>query len=291
VLTIFSTPRPFTGQFINIQNNAIQSWRRLVPAPEIILFGDEPGTRDAARRFGARHVADVASNDHGSLLISDIFAQAQRLANTPLVAFVNGDIILTQPLIRAIDIAATAAPAFLLVGQRTDLLVEPIDFGVPDWEPRLLHNVYAEGRLDGPLAIDYFVFPRGLLNDVPPFPVARTSYDNYLIWQAARLGARVVDATAFVTVVHQRHDYPSAGGYVALWEGPEARRSRQMVGHWSRYHTVADARWMITAEGVLVPARGLKYRLARPRRALGALLSFTRPLRRRLRREPHGPGG
>lgn len=43
-LTIFAMPKPFGGHIATIQKNAIRSWARLRPA-QIILFGDEPGTR------------------------------------------------------------------------------------------------------------------------------------------------------------------------------------------------------------------------------------------------------
>jgi hypothetical protein len=43
-MTIFAIPKPFIGQIGVIQKNAIASWTKLSPRPEIILFGDEIGT-------------------------------------------------------------------------------------------------------------------------------------------------------------------------------------------------------------------------------------------------------
>ena len=43
MLTILSTPKAFTGLFAVIQRNAIESWTKLEPRPEIILFGRDVG--------------------------------------------------------------------------------------------------------------------------------------------------------------------------------------------------------------------------------------------------------
>jgi len=59
LLTIFSIPKAFAGHNGIIQNNAIQSWVRLSPACQVILFGDDPGVAEAARRFGVVHVPDI----------------------------------------------------------------------------------------------------------------------------------------------------------------------------------------------------------------------------------------
>ena len=46
MLTLFTVPQPFRGEFSVIQRNAIRSWAKLDPACELILLGDEEGTRD-----------------------------------------------------------------------------------------------------------------------------------------------------------------------------------------------------------------------------------------------------
>jgi len=56
VITIFAMPKPFHGHIEIIQRNAIQSWMRLDPGVELILFGDEHGTAGVCKEFGLRHV-------------------------------------------------------------------------------------------------------------------------------------------------------------------------------------------------------------------------------------------
>ena len=62
MLTIFSSPRSFKGEFDLIQRNAIQSWRATLPDCEIILVGDDEGTEKAADDFGVKHIPGVKRN-------------------------------------------------------------------------------------------------------------------------------------------------------------------------------------------------------------------------------------
>lgn len=284
-LTLFSSARAFSGQFETIQRNAITSWVMLDPRPDVILFGDDPGTAGLCRELGIRHVPDVATSELGTPLVSDMFSRAQDLAAGDTCCFLNADIILLPDLYAAIAAAKSSFERFLIVGRRSDLDISaPIDFS-GDWVGRLREHARASARLQPEIAIDYFAFRRGTFPDLPPFAIGRSAYDNWLIWHADDLGMPVIDATRFCLVVHQSHDYSSAGGLKAVWEGPEAARAHELVGHWSRYHTISHARFMLTNEGAIVRARGLHYRLARPRRALAHQLRFLRPARRWLKYE------
>jgi hypothetical protein len=172
---------------------------------------------------------------------------------------------------------------FLMVGRRVDLEVDqPLEFA-DGWYEELSARAAVEGRLRGDLCIDYFAFSRDLFAEIPPFAIGRTRYDNWLIWKAAEEGAVVVDASPFVTVIHQNHDYGHTGGLVKAWEGAEAKRAEALLGHWSHYHSISHATFVIAASGELEPAKGVRYSLARPRRSAGQLMRATRPLRRRLK--------
>jgi FkbM family methyltransferase len=282
MLTIFSTTRAFNGLFATIQWNALRSWTLLEPRPEIIIFGDDPGTKEICADLDLVHVPDVETSELGTPLVSDMFEQAQRLATYDTCCFINSDIMLFPDFLDAVEKARSTNGPFMMVGQRWDLdITRRLEFGA-GWQERLQQEARTSGRLRSEILIDYFVFPRGMFGEIPPFAIGRSAYDNWLIWKAGDLGAAVIDATARVTIVHQNHDYSHAGGMKAVWEGPEAQRAHQMIGHWSRYHAVAHARFMFGDDGRIVPARGRKYRLARPRRVASHLLRFTRPMRRRL---------
>jgi hypothetical protein len=206
MLTIFTIQKPFRGQIAIIQRNAIQSWLRLRPVCEVILFGDDEGTAEVAAEFGIRNIPDVERNEYGTPLLNSLFEVAQRTASHDLRVYVNADIILMSDFITAIQ--RMPKHFFLMVGHRWDLDInEALDYNRADWETHLRARLTDAGKLHGYGGIDYFVFRRGFWGDIPPFSIGRTAGDNWLIYRSRSLGAIVIDATETVTAVHQNHDY------------------------------------------------------------------------------------
>ncbi|HXA41742.1 MAG TPA: hypothetical protein VNV65_02395 [Candidatus Solibacter sp.] len=251
--------------------------------PEVLVFGDDRGTSQVCVELGVRHIPGVATNEFGRPLISDMFARAQQLATHDILCYVNADVILTAESASAARRVAGWSSRFLMVAQRWDIdTVEPAELDDPNWETNLKTRAFREGERKSEVWIDWFVFPRGQFDSIPPFAVGRPGWDNWLIWHSVTSGVPVIDATSHVPLIHQRHDYSQSGGQKVQWEGDETKQSRALVGHWSHYYTVAHAQWMLTPLGEIVAARGWKYRLAKPRRLVSHSLRFTRPLRRRL---------
>ncbi len=282
MLTILSTPKRFEGIFDVIQTNAITSWTKLTPRPEIILFGRDEGTAEICAALGLRHVPDVATTEQGTPLLSDMFLRGQELAANEVVCWANADVIFTDALLHGAAVVERHPRRGYLVGRRTDIDQDALlEFG-PDWQDRLLDVARQTGEVKPVNWIDYFMFTRGLFTDLPAFAIGRPGYDPWLIWRAAGLGADVIDATAFVTAIHQRHDYSHVGGRSVAFTGAEAQQNAAIVDDWRHYHSIAYAKLRLDATGNLVPATGAMYRLARPRTYLGHALRFTRPLRRRL---------
>jgi hypothetical protein len=282
MLTILSTPKAFTGLFAVIQRNAIESWTRLEPRPEIVLFGNDAGTAEICAELGLRHVPDVATTVQGTPLLSDMFLTGQAMATNPVVCWANADIVFTSDVMRAAAVVAERSCPSFVVGRRTDLdQLEPLEFG-ETWEARLANRAQREGERKPANWIDYFMFNRGLFADLPPFAIGRPGYDLWLIWRAADLGADVVDATNAVLAVHQRHDYSHVGTRRAVFGGVEARQNAAIVDDWRHYHSINYARSRLGPDGSLVPARGVAYRVARPRTYVGHWLRFTRAWRRRM---------
>jgi len=282
VLTIFSAPKVFQGHVGIIQENAIRSWLGLRPKPRIILFSNEESTADAARRLGVHYGNDVETNSNGTPLLSSMFAQADSQAAGDVMAFVSADIILTQASVEAARIAMEWSQRFLLVAQRHDVDLRKLVEFDPGWEQQWATDAIARGKLHSEGAIDWFVYPRGQFSDLPPFAVGRTSYDNWLLWKTVSSDIPLIDATDFVTLVHQNHDYSRADA-VDVWDGAEARENRLWIKHWSNYYTITHATWTLRADGTVVPASGWRYRMARPRQLLSHALRATRGIRSRVR--------
>ncbi len=203
MLTIFTSPKPFTDPLVSmIQRNAIQSWIALRPKCNVILFGNEPG-------YNLKHVPDVECKN-GMPLVSALFRRTEALSSSDLMLYVNADIILLSDFTTAVARVQKemAGCPFLMVGQRCNLEIQkPIDFSSPSWEDNLHWQMGEQGKMAAPGSIDYFVFTRGLWPNIPPLTIGVVAFDNWLIYEARRLGANVIDATQVVKVVHQWHEF------------------------------------------------------------------------------------
>jgi hypothetical protein len=241
VITIFAVPKAFDGQAATHQANAIASWAAMDPTPQIILFGNDRGTADAAHTYGADHVEGVRRNSFGTPLLDDVFARAQERAHYRYCCYVNADIILGDDLLRVL--AQISLPRFLLVGRRLELdLNTRLDTGKHSAIEQLRTRARREGTLAPWSAVDYFVFPKGLIESMPPFPVGRAIWDNWMIFSARRRGIPVVDATDSVLAIHQRHDYSHVdGGRETVWRGVEVKRNWELVGVNFYPFTIRDA--------------------------------------------------
>jgi hypothetical protein len=210
-LTIFATPKKFEGHIGVIQRNAIESWTRMSPRPHVVLFGTDSGTAELAREFGLEHVPNIKCNQWGTPLVSDLFEQAERVSRSPVLCYVNSDIVLFDDFAKAIIRVASLTPNFLMVGRRTDLdVTEPLSFQ-HGWADALRQRARSDGKLQIARSIDYFAFSRGLYPAIPPLAIGRFWWDNWLLWKARSVHAAVVDATREVLIVHQNHDYSHTG--------------------------------------------------------------------------------
>jgi hypothetical protein len=229
LVTLFTVPKGFVGNTDVIQRNAIESWTRLGPEVEVILCGDDEGTEQAALDLGVRHVCEIRRNGHGTPLLDSVFEVARTASRSPLLAYVNADIILFDDFLEA---ARRLPTTHLMIGSRWNVdLHERLDFG-QDWQQSLRAQVAADGTRAAPIWLDYFVFSRtSPLLDLPPFAVGRPRWDNWMIFRARSLRIPVTDATKQVHAVHQNHDYghvPAATG--ELWYGPEADENHALAG-------------------------------------------------------------
>jgi hypothetical protein len=246
-----------------------------------------------AGEHGVRHVPAVACNERGTPLVSDLFAQARRLATHPVLIYANADIILTGDLPRAVARVADRE-RFLLCGRRWDLSVTaPLDFSA-GWEDRLRARVARDGELAIPGAIDYFAFPRSLFDAIPLFAVGRVEWDQWLLFHARARGAALIDATACVLAVHQRHGYEHLSEAPHADVGCEIERNRALA----LFHRLdlRDATHLLTPSGLRLACD----RAHVTRRAISLLKFYLPPTpavrtlygfwRRRVRGIPPPPG-
>lgn len=230
-LTLFTVPKPFHDHTEVIQRNAIASWRKLQPQPEILLFGNELGTAELAQELHLKHIPQIDRNAFDTPVLGNIFQQAHQLATSAILAYINADIILLNDFTIALQQVAANFPQFLMVGRRWNLdLTTPIEFTNPNWEEHLRFLTLETGLLNSIYGMDYFVFPRPLFCDLPPFAVGRGGWDNWMIRHALDLEYPVIDASQMIVAIHQNHDYDHLrGGREEAYLGTEAQRNRELA--------------------------------------------------------------
>jgi hypothetical protein len=251
MLTLFSCPKSFRGHVAIIQRNAIHSWTKLSPKPQIILLGNEEGTTKMAGEFGIRQIDKVARNEFGTPLVNSLFEEAERVATYERLCYVNADIILMSDFMKAIKRVVEEIPHSLTVGRRWDLDVkESLDFGV-DWEQQLITRVEREGKISHHYTIDYFVFPKGVWGEIPPFAIGRPAWDNWVLYRARSQGMPIIDLSEAVMVVHQRHDYAHhPQGWKGAMKGDESKQNIKLAGETAHAHSLLDAQYYLTRKGV-----------------------------------------
>ena len=103
-------------------------------AVEVLLIGDEPGLTDVAAEAQVPLLNQVARNDSGTPLVSSIFNLARQHSHSPLLAYVNADMLFLPDFVQAAKAVVTHLEHFLVIGRRWDLNQRTLlDFS-PGWE-------------------------------------------------------------------------------------------------------------------------------------------------------------
>ena len=262
-LTIFTAPKPFTNPHINtIQRNAIQSWQHLGSDVDVILVGEEDGMADVADEYDVLHLPNVSRNEWGTPLVSSIFEMARQSSDSPLLAYVNADILLIPDFVKAANTVATQQKNFLVVGQRWDMEVNELLSFSNGWDSRLQSETKVKGSLHAPSGSDYFIFPRELFADMPPFAIGRAGWDNWMIFQAREYDWSVIDATHDLMIIHQNHDYSHLPGGVPHYDLEETKINAELGGGMHHMYMTLDASHELI-HGRIRPARITRDRLFR----------------------------
>jgi hypothetical protein len=281
MLTLFTIPKPFRGHVGEIQRNAIESWRALRPAVEIVLVGDEDGVGQAARGAGVEHVGGLATNERGTPRLDSAFELVEAVATKPLHCLVNADVVLLDDFLPAVEWVRSTFDRFLMVGECRDL-----DAGAglrledPVVRQQLRNRALSSGRLRGWAALDYFVFPSGEFGQIPPFLIGRACFDNWLVWRVRQQGHPVVDASRGVVAVHQSHDYLHVpGGLDETYEGEEAKYNERLAGGREHIYSLHDATHRMRGDGPPRRFWGSTFRAREKARVAKARLDARRPWR------------
>lgn len=251
MLTIFTIPKPFQGQNKVSQINAIKSWLKVIPDCEIILFGDEIGVSDVAKKYNMLQISDILKNEYGTPLLSDVFEKAQKLASYNLLCYINADIILTKSFINSLN--EIYFDRYLLSGQRFNMdLSDLIDFNNENWETELIYALKHQGPLLLNGGMDYFVFPKGTIKSIPQFAVGRAGWDNWLVYYIRKQKLPMIDASCTINVIHQNHNYNHVPNKIGdKYLGAESDRNIQLAGNYKIYlWNLEDSDFILSKDGL-----------------------------------------
>jgi hypothetical protein len=290
MITFFSTPKPFKGHIDVIQRNALRSWLQLHPEVEILLFGDDPGAAEVCHELGIRHVPSVRKNRYGTKYLASIYDQAQEIARHDLLCHANCDILFLNDFLLALQRVAQLPFPFLMAGRRWDADIrEPLRFEDSSWQAEVREFALQTGKQRPSQWIDYFVFRRGLFyRQIPEFVIGRPGWDNWLLWHALHSGAKLIDASSVVRIVHQNHDYAyHPDGEKGVWEGEEAQENYKLLQGHRKFRTLDNATYLLLPDGLY---RNRRAWFVQAKRDLAdslspawfGLMNLTRPLRHRI---------
>jgi len=289
MLTLFTTPKPFRGHIGVTQRNALLSWKSLDPTVEIIVFGSDEGAREVCDELGLRHEPHVETNSFGTKRIDYIFRRAQEIARHDFLCYVNCDILLLSDFAAAFARIREAHRKFLMVGRRWDT---PITTSWPEFSNAAANEAREFGRKSGVqqpgYSVDYFLFTRGLYNDMPPLVIGRIWWDHWLVYHARQLHADVIDVSTQVLAIHQNHDYGyHPKGAQGVWNDEQARANYDNAGGKWHLYTIDDATHILENDSERPNFRRFYapyWRVLRPSviPVWHGLLNVTRPVRHKL---------
>ena len=241
LITIFITPKGFDRDHIAlIQRNAIRSWKALGADVDILLIGDDPGVEENAKALGVRYIRDVKRNASGTPMLDDIFRLARENSDSPLLAYVNADIILKRDFVETSRKILAREKKFLLVGQRWDLDVQ-VDLEFPQgWESEFDKDLAARGRRHPAGGSDYFVYPRDIFTSIPPFAIGRSGWDNWMFYEARVKGWKLINCSKAINIIHQDHDYAHLPNGLPHYRQPESAENVKAAGGKRTIFTLLD---------------------------------------------------
>ncbi|MEW6087461.1 MAG: hypothetical protein AB1498_04090 [bacterium] len=253
MLTLFTVPKPFTGKFNIIQRNSIQSWIRIKSNPEIVLFDKHEGTEKISKELSIRNISDIPHNEFGTPLVNSIFEKAHAAANYDVVCYLNTDIILTDSFIYGIQKARefSGDNKFLITGRRWSIYLDrPWNFNKGDWQEGLVKYRGYNGFLGGNSHIDYFIFPKDIDWEMPPFLLERGAWEGWFIYNAIKMDIPVIDATDFMTAYHQEHFNfdPEIANKPQI--KAEIRKNKKLGGSFPNQYNILDSTHILTSNGL-----------------------------------------
>lgn len=258
MLTIFSTCKPFKNEFELIQKNAITSWTKLDKNIEIIIFGSEEGVEEICQKLSQQSKSSTIKNiknvkrHNGLPILREIFYETQKKSRHNTLCYTNADIVFVQGLLETITAIKRLFNIFLIVGTRFDVKIDyEVDFNNTNWRNHLMEYAKKNGRYyQTNRGFDYFIFPKGLFYNLPPFVIGRVGWDNHFFAKILKKRIPVFDATESIFAIHQEHTYSTTpGGYKEVWYGTGSQYNINLLNKTDTQYSLFDTSFKIVRNG------------------------------------------
>jgi hypothetical protein len=191
----------------------------------------------------------VTRSEFNTPLLNDVFKKTEETASNDILCYANADIIFQEDFINTVKKVASRKRKFLITGKRWNVDVNSFITFERGWEMEMRKKIAAEGVLFHIHAMDYFIFKKGSIGELPPFAVGRPRWDNWMIYQARRKKIPVIDATGSITCIHQNHHYDHLKyAEDRHYAGPESLRNKTISGlpdDVVKYYSTLDANYVI----------------------------------------------
>ena len=227
MLTIYSTLKNFTNDHIRtIQTNAVKSWMRLEPTPEIFIMGGDESVIKFCEEMKLIHV-NVKQSEYGTPYLRPMMQRAEALATNDFMLLVSGDIILFQEVMTALNAVQARLSNFCVCAIKQESNITSLVDYDSDWEQTVRDSLI---HYSLPTSGDFFLYPKkrflGSIPEVPDFIIGRSSCDSWLIKKAQEEDI-LVNATDLLTLAHQQHDH----SHIALVDGgsPEFQSNLELA--------------------------------------------------------------
>lgn len=238
-MILFSCPKKFSGDDARLQRNSIENWKRVGLVPH--LAGPAGDIESVPNDLGVSVSVVESENDRSKLPNFLDLLNSRAGGDSSIQGYANADIIFPDVFkyLRSDGVETFLAdnrlPAkFLIIGSRWDFqdgqeyFDQTSDETVESVAAFVSESVKVDHlSLNGPDAIDFFIFPQGLFDELKPLIVGRGGYDNALIAYCLRRRIPVIDVSRSWPILHQFHGYEhKKGGKKEVYLGSEAMMNR-----------------------------------------------------------------
>ncbi|XP_033726090.1 uncharacterized protein LOC117321371 [Pecten maximus] len=213
LITLFTTWKTFPARY-DVYNNTLRNWPRLLPHVNIIVFTDDH-IPDKYKQLGWT-VLPLKHQVKGHPILKHMFLEAIQLQpHSQLYGFANADLLFTDSLVESLR-AVVSSPVlfkktFLVVGRRMNTP------NITREEASSWRNIAKASKrgnlMEDTRGIDYFITPPNYhWSHILDVQVGQNLYDNWLVWDAQKMGYPVIDVTNTLLAVHQDAPYPKQHG-------------------------------------------------------------------------------